>query len=62
MSAASAPVSAARRETNVMPWEFTTSLATIVAISSRRSGCSVTSEPNRSTTREGKYDFRSSSK
>jgi hypothetical protein len=38
MSAGCAPVSAARRETNVMPWEFTTSFAAIVAMSSRRSG------------------------
>ena len=35
-----APVSVTIRDTNVTPWEFTTSFAAIVAISSRRSGCS----------------------
>ena len=42
-SAGVAPVSATSRETNVTPCEFTTSFDTIVAISSRRSGCSPSS-------------------
>ena len=39
-SAGCEPVSVTIRDTNVMPAEFTTSLETIVAISSRFNGCS----------------------
>ena len=54
-----APVSVIMRDTNVMPCEFTTSFEAIVAMISRRSGCSASRSPNRSTICAGKYRSRS---
>ena len=54
-SSAPTPVSATIRETNVMPIELMTSLVTMVATISRRSGWAAIRWPNRSTTAGGKY-------
>ena len=53
-SACETPVSVTIRDTNVIPWEFTTSLDAIVAMISRFNGCSASRWPNRSTITGGK--------
>ncbi len=61
-SSAPTPVSATIRDAKVMPIELMTSLVTMVATISRRSGWAAIRCPKRSTTVGGKYSASDASR